>query len=307
MGQINDLREWWHQKKRNLKPRIRELKYSLKEFKKSRVSLVGLFLIVFFIILAIFGPAIAPHDPNNKYQAETHLPAFWAEDGTMKYPFGTDRMGAPILSRILYSIRLDLALALIVVGAAVSIGTIIGGVAGYFGGIVDEALMRFTEVFMSFPGIILAMAVTMIFAVSGIDIIMYSLIVVWWPPYCRLIRGNILSEKEKLYVEAARAIGLSRSKILFKHVLPNVFSSVIILATMDLGSVLLVAAGLAFIGIGPEPGAAELGLMISEGRQWLMTQPGYVFFPGFTILLIVLGFNLLGDGLRDIFNPRIRR
>lgn len=281
-------------------PWLRTLKDSVYEMKKSPATLAGLSLVVFFSILALIGPLIAPH-------SLTKFLASFREPPSKEFPFGTDKFGVGLLSRILYSLRLDLGLSLVVVFSAVVIGMLVGGVAGYYGGIIDEALMRVTEIFLSFPGLILAMAVMQVFGAGGFDVIMYSLIVVWWPPYARLVRGNILSEKEGLYVEAAQALGLSRFKILYRHILPNVLGPVIILATMDLGAVLLTAAGLAFLGLGAGPGAPELGLMISEGRRWITVVPGYVFFPGFTIFLIVLGWNLLGDGLRDIFNPRIRR
>jgi peptide/nickel transport system permease protein len=193
-----------------------------------------------------------------------------------------------------------------VVLSATIIGIFLGGIAGYFGGKLDELLMRITDVFLSIPYLILAIAVAAALGRS-IENIMMALILVWWPQYARLLRGQVLSIRENQYVEAARSVGSSNWRILFRHVIPNSFAPLLVQITLDLGAVLLVAAGLSFIGLGASPGTAEWGLMISSGRMHMFHAWWYVAFPGLAIVLTVLGFNLLGDGIRDITDPKLRR
>ncbi|NIQ05839.1 MAG: ABC transporter permease [Candidatus Korarchaeota archaeon] len=301
MALLERLKRKLNSMKKNWKPRIRELKYTLRQLRKTQITIFGIGLILFFIFLGAIGPAIVP------YEIGLYKPSIKLLPPSRDHLFGTDRFGQDILSRCILALLIDLRIAVIVVFFAVLLGIIIGGVAGYWGGSVDEVLMRITEIFLAVPGLILAMAVGMTFNARGMDVILYSLIPVWWPAYARLMRGEVKSEKEKLYVDAARAVGLSDTKILIKHIFPNAISSALILATLDLGGVLLTTAALSFIGFGPRPGAAELGLMVFEGQSYLSSAPWYVFFPGMILFLIVMGFNLLGDGLRDVFNPRIRR
>lgn len=287
--------------KKSMEVRIRDFRHSLHELRQVPISLAGLSFIIFFLVLAFLGPHLVPNPSRTRNVSEKLDPP------SREHPLGVDRYGGDILGRILYALRKDLTLSLAVVVSAIVIGIIIGAIAGYMGGIVDEALMRVTEVFLSFPSIVLALAVVSILKARGFEVIIYALVVAWWPKYSRVVRGDILAEKEKLYVEAARAIGLSRIKILFKHILPNIVSTLFVLATLDMGYVLLTAAGLAFIGVGIMPGSAELGLMISEGRNFISSCPWYIGFPGLVVFFVVLGFNLFGDALRDILDPRLRR
>jgi peptide/nickel transport system permease protein len=183
---------------------------------------------------------------------------------------------------------------------------LLGGLAGYFGGVLDEILMRITDVFLSIPYLILALAIAAALGRS-IDHIMEAMIITWWPTYARLMRGQVLALREQQFVEAARSVGARNSRILFRHILPNSLAPLLVQITLDLGAVLLVAAGLSFIGLGASPGTAEWGLMISDGRAFMFHAWWYVTFPGLAIVLVVLGFNLLGDGLRDVTDPKLRR
>lgn len=221
--------------------------------------------------------------------------------------WGTDEIGGDIFSRILWGAQIDLRLSLTIVLVAVSVGTFIGAAAGYYGGKIDEIVMRVTDVFFAFPGLVLAMAIVMALGERSLDTISIALMVTWWPTYARLVRGQVLLEREKLYVEAARSVGASDMRILFSHIIPNTIQPLIVQATMDTGGVLLTAAGLSFIGFGPPAGAAEWGLMIAKGQMYLTSYPWMTVFPGVAILLTALGFNLVGDGIRDIMDPKLRR
>lgn len=220
--------------------------------------------------------------------------------------FGTDELGKDVFSRVIWALQIDLITSIWIVFVAICIGTVLGSLSGYFGGKVDTTIMRSTDVFFAFPGILLALAVA---SVLGRDLFNLSLalIIVWWPQYTRLIRGQILLEKEKAYVEAARALGYSDVRILFRHILPNSWYPILVQATLDLGAVILNLAGLSFIGFGVPSGEAELGRMIADGRKVFLSEPWIAFFPGLIIFLIVLGWNLVGDGLRDILDPQLRR
>lgn len=230
----------------------------------------------------------------------------YLEQDPRTHYFGTDSIGGDIFSRCLWALQLDLLLAIWVVFAAIIIGTIIGATAGYFGGWVDQLTMRVTDIFFAFPGLILAMAIAAALGQSMFNLSI-ALIAVWWAGYARIARGQVLSEKNRLYVEAAKAVGLSNTRIIFRHVLPNSIYPLLVAATLDLGGVVLTAAGLSFIGFGANPGDAELGRMIADGRNYFIAAPWVVFFPGIVIFLIVLAFNLIGDGIRDVMDPKIRR
>ncbi|MGD9397350.1 MAG: ABC transporter permease [Candidatus Thorarchaeota archaeon] len=221
--------------------------------------------------------------------------------------WGTDNYGGDIYSRIIWGAQEDLRIALSVVMVALSIGAIIGAASGYFGGKLDELVMRITDIFFAFPGLVLAMAIVMAIGVRSLGTISIALMITWWPTYARLVRGQVLSEREKLYIEAARSSGASDTRILFGHILPNTIQPVIVQATMDIGSVLLVAAGLAFIGFGPPVGTAEWGMMIARGQNYILSSPWMTLYPGLAILVTALAFNLVGDGIRDILDPKLRR
>ncbi|NWF95573.1 MAG: ABC transporter permease [Candidatus Thorarchaeota archaeon] len=221
--------------------------------------------------------------------------------------WGADENGGDIFSRIVWAAQVDLRLSVTIVVVAVVIGAMIGAVAGYYGGKIDELMMRVTDIFFAFPGLILAMAIVMALGQRNLENISLALMVTWWPVYARLVRGQVLTEREKLYVEAARSVGASDMRILLVHILPNTFQPLIVQATLDTGGVLLTAAGLSFIGFGAQAGVAEWGLMISTGQLYLTEAPWMSLYPGLAILMTALSFNLVGDGIRDIFDPKLRR
>jgi len=265
---------WWEEKA----PQIRELKFTLYLLRQSPLVIAGFALVGLFIGMAIFAPWIAPHGAEERFWNLPQEPPSW------QFPFGTDTTGGDIYSRVIWGARLDLVIALTVVASAIVIGSVLGSVSGFLGRAFDEVLMRITDVFLAFPALILAMAVA---AALGRNLtnLTIALIVVWWPTYARLIRGQVLAEKERLYVDAARAVGAKPARIIFRHVLPNSIFPVIVQATLDLGGVILTAAGLSFIGFGAGAGVAEWGLMIADGRSYLFQSPWIATFPGLAILL----------------------
>jgi len=264
------------------------------------LNIVAFALIGVFALCALFAPVIAPYDPLLQDLGSRLRPP------SADHWLGTDSLGRDIASRILYGARISLIIGVVVVASAGVFGTIVGLVAGYSGGLVDEALMRLTEVFLAFPALILAMAIAGALGPSLTNAII-AIAAVTWAVYARLTRGQILSLRRREFVEAARAIGASQFRIVFRHLLPNALAPLMIQASFDLGSSIIAAAGLSFIGFGAQPPTPEWGVMISEGRNYISTQPWLSLFPGLAILLAVGSFNLLGDGLRDAFDPRLSR
>jgi len=264
------------------------------------LNLVALVLIALFAVCALLAPVLAPYDPlAQELSARLRPPS-------PEHWLGTDSLGRDIASRILYGARISLIIGVVVVASAGVVGTAIGLVAGYAGGLVDEVLMRLTEVFLAFPALILAMAIAGALGPSLTNAII-AIAAVTWAVYARLVRGQILSLRRREFVEAARAIGASRTRIVVRHLLPNALAPIMIQASFDLGSSIIAAAGLSFIGFGAQPPTPEWGVMISEGRNYISTQPWLSLFPGLAILIAVGSFNLLGDGLRDAFDPRLSR
>ena len=264
------------------------------------LNVAATLVIVAFAICAVFAPLLAPYDPLAQALAtrlEPPSPDHW---------LGTDQLGRDIASRLLYGARISLVIGVVVVTLAGVFGTFVGLIAGYAGGLVDEALMRVTEVFLAFPPLILAMAIAGALGPSLTNAII-AIAAVTWAIYARVTRGQLLSLRRREFVEAARAIGASRTRILVRHLLPNALAPLLIQASFDMGSAIISAAGLSFIGFGAQPPTPEWGVMISEGRNFISTQPWLSLFPGLAILFAVGAFNLLGDGLRDLFDPRLRR
>lgn len=264
------------------------------------LNVVALALIALFAACALLAPLLAPYDPLAQDLGSRLRPP------SSEHWLGTDSLGRDIASRILFGARISLIIGVVVVASAGVVGTAIGLVAGYAGGLVDEALMRLTEVFLAFPALILAMAIAGALGPSLTNAII-AIAAVTWAVYARLVRGQILSLRRREFVEAARAIGASRKRIVVLHLLPNALAPLMIQASFDLGSSIIAAAGLSFIGFGAQPPTPEWGVMISEGRNYISTQPWLSLFPGLAILLAVGSFNLLGDGLRDAFDPRFSR
>lgn len=269
----------------------------LRQFKSNRLNLVGLALVLFVVSSALFAPWLAPSQPNEPDYLDR------LEPPSGEHLMGTDQLGRDVLSRLLYGARISLRVAFVVVAITLAIGTLVGVVAGYAGGWIDEALMRFVDILLAFPGILLALVIAGILGPSLTNI-MIALAVVGWTQYARIIRGSVLSIKEKEFIKAAKLMDVSRTRIIARHVLPNVITPVIVLATMDMAYVILGTAGLSFLGLGAQPPTPEWGAMLSEGRNHIQTAWWVVNFPGLAIMITVLGFNLLGDGLRDVLDPR---
>jgi peptide/nickel transport system permease protein len=283
-----------------LKPQLKELRLSLYLIRKSPLAVVGLVIIVAFIFIALFGDFLTPYNPYAQELTRRLQPPSAA------HLCGTDEFGRDVLSRLLSGAKYSIQTGAVVLLIAVPLGSLLGASAGYFGGKFDEAIMRTTDVFLAFPSLILAMAVSAALGPS-LQNVMLALIVVWWPAYARLVRSQALSVKESAYIEAARSSGAGNARIIFRHILPNSISPVIVRATLEMGMVMIWAAGLSFLGFGAQPPSPEWGKLIAEGRIYILQAWWITAFPGLAILLVVLGFNLLGDGLRDILDPKLRR
>jgi peptide/nickel transport system permease protein len=279
-----------------------QLRRNLKRFLiGNKLNLAGLIIVVVFVILAIFGQALSPHDPYAQdITGSKLLPP------SLTHPMGTDELGRDLLSRVMTGARISLQVAVVVLGFAVVFGTLVGAVAGYFGGIVDEVLMRFTDMFLAFPALILAIAIA---AALGRDLhlTMIALATVFWPWYARLVRGQILSIRERDYVTAAESIGMSGPRVLLRHVLPNAVSVIIIQVTLDVGYAILATSSLSFIGLGAQPPEPEWGTMMATARNYFREAWWYTTFPGVALTLTVFAFNVLGDGLQDALDPRSGR
>lgn len=289
-------------KKRN-EYRLKEYKYALHQIKQSPLFLVGITIIALLFFIAIFAPFLAPY-PKDATEM-VHLDQRF-EPPSRAHLLGTDDLGRDILSRIIYGARISIKVGIGVVILGLAIGVPLGGIAGYFGGRTDEIIMRICDIFLSFPYILLPVILS---AAMGPNLThaMIAIALTWWPWYVRIIRGQTLAIKEKTYIEVAQAIGVRRTKIITKHILPNTISAVIVQASMDVGYAILATASLGFIGAGAQPPTPEWGLMIAVERSYFLEFWWPAAFPGLAILFTVLGFNLIGDGLRDILDPKLRR
>jgi peptide/nickel transport system permease protein len=259
-------------------------------------------LVGIFFLIALIGPWIVPY-PEDATGA-VHMSQKLTSPGS-QFWFGTDEMGRDVFTRVILGTRVSLKIGLIIVCAAMGIGVPLGITAGFVGGWINEGIMRITDIFLAIPGLILALAIIGALG-PGITNSMIALSLVWWPGYVRLVQGKTLSLKEESFIEAAQSVGAGKARIIFFHILPNCTSPIIVKASMDMGMAILAAAGLGFIGVGAQPPAPEWGAMISIARNYLPNWWWYALFPGLAIFVTVLGFNLLGDGLRDILDPQSR-
>lgn len=275
----------------------------LKIMVRNKLSLTGIIIIIALIFTAIFAPFLAPYpeqaegEPNLEEKLQPPSSTHW---------FGTDYMGRDVLSRVIYGARISLLVAVSVVALGLLIGVPLGLLAGYKGGAVDAIIMRTTDIFLSFPPLLLALLISVTLG-RGLENAIIALGVSWWPWYTRLIRGMAISLKEKPYVEVAKSMGISNWKIIGRHILPNAISPVIVQGTMDMGSAILEASALSFLGLGVQPPTADWGLMVSQGKDYLLNYWWYPTFPGLAIFITVIAFNLVGDTLREILDPRLRR
>jgi peptide/nickel transport system permease protein len=272
---------------------------AMKALVKNQTSMIGLGMLIILALLAIFAPAISAYGPDdvdmlNQLTGPSKL-----------HPLGTDLFGRDILTRIFYGGRTTLVVGLISVAIAGSIGILLGLVSGYYGRSVDMLIMRFVDILLAFPRMLLALIVVGMLG-PGLLNVMIAVGISGITGYARLVRGSVLSAKEQVYVEAATVIGCKTDKILFRHLLPNVVGPVIVLATLDVAAAILSASSLSFLGLGVQPPTAEWGAMLNAGRNYLRVAPWITMFPGLAIMLSVLSINLLGDGLRDALDPRMK-
>jgi peptide/nickel transport system permease protein len=272
-------------------------KIALQQLKKNKIAMIGLVIIVSLALIAIFAPFIAPHDPIEQNLKKRFL------SPSGEYPMGTDDLGRCLMSRVIYGARVSLRVGVITVGIITVIGVTLGLISGYCGGIVDEIIMRFVDMVLAFPGIILALAIAGALG-PGLFNVMLALAMVGWTGLARVVRSSVLSVKEKEFVESARALGCSDLYIMTRHILPNVMAPVIVLATLDMAFIILAAAGMSFLGLGAQPPIPEWGSMLNGGRAFMRIAPHLTTFPGLAIMITVLAFNFLGDGLRDALDPR---
>ena len=286
-----------------MKPRVKNFRESLYLLARNKLSLVALIILIFLILSAILAPLVIPY-PEDLADA-THT-AIKLQPPSAEHLMGTDELGRDVFSRVVYGARVSLSAALAAVGLSLLIGVPLGAIAGSFGGWVDNVIMRITDVFLSFPPLLLAIAMVALMG-SSLNNAVLAISLSWWPWYTRLVRGQAISVKERKFVQAAETIGTSRARIIFKHVIPNCISPVIVQASMDIGGVILTVASLSFLGLGAQLPTPEWGLMISTGRRFFPDSWGYCIFPGLAIFITVLCFNLLGDAIREILDPKTRK
>ena len=287
----------------SLKPETqntRTFRHVLMVIVRDPLSLASTIAIIAFILIALFARQIAPYPLEGAGKTNVSNTMLSPSRGHL---FGTDKLGRDVLSRVIVGAQPALIVPIGVVLFAILIGAPLGALAGYKGGWIDEVIMRITDLFLAFPSLLLAMAIASALG-RGLGKAAFALVISWWPWYTRLVRGVTLSLRERYFVEAAQAIGVRDSVIILRHILPNTISPILVQATVDLGTVILAMGGLAFLGLGTQPPAPDWGLMVSEGRTYILTQSWISTFPGLAIFVVVLAFNLLGDTLRDIFDPR---
>ncbi len=292
-----------------------DLKYILYRLRKSPLSIIGITIILIFIVIAILAPVLAPPPEGNidSYQIPRYGYSPTPKPPSSEHPFGLTEGQYDIFYGLIWGTRSAFKVGLVVIGSVVVIGVVLGSLAGYFGGIVDEIIMRIADIFLAFPALILAMAITVALGPS-LNSVMLALIIVSWPIYTRLIRGDILSVREEDYVESARGMGASHWRIITRHILPNSIYPTLVMASLDIGAVVLSAAALSFLGLGAPEGYADWGQMIQFARNWIVGPANNplaywytVTIPGLFILFFVLGWNLLGDAFRDILDPKLSK
>jgi peptide/nickel transport system permease protein len=283
-----------------LDARRRYLRDSYVLWRRNPITVVGTLIILALLLIAAAAPLLATHDPYNQILAERLLPP------SVDYWFVSDNLGRDIYSRVIYGSRLTLMIAILVAITSGPLGLMIGVVAGYLGGAVDEILMRVADIFLAFPKLILAIAFAAALG-AGLENAILAIAIANWPGYARLARAETLAVRNSDYIQAIRVLGAGRLRIMFLHVTPMCLSTLIVRVSLDMGAIILIAAGLGFLGLGAQPPSPEWGLMVSDGRNYIVDQWWVSTLPGTAILIVVLGFNLVGDGLRDILDPHQRQ
>lgn len=282
-----------------LRPSRGRWRLAWNQFRRNRAGLAGLTILALFLVAGLFAPVLAPYDPY-----EIDLEASLRGPGGGHW-LGRDELGRDLLSRIIYGARLSLVIGVIAVAIGAAVGVPVGALSGYLGGRVDLFAQRAIDVMLAFPGILLAIVLVAILGV-GLVQVMVAVGIVSIPVYARLVRGQVLALREQEFVDAARALGATNARIVWRHVLPNTLAVIIVQSTLQVASAILSAAALGFLGLGAQPPAAEWGSMLSNARQYIRLAPHSVTFPGLAIMLTVLGFNLVGDAVRDALDPRMR-
>ena len=272
-------------------------------FRSNTLSMVGLGMLLIVIIIAFIAPWVSPYPEDAT--GTTHV-LERLQSPSKAHFFGTDKIGRDIFSRVFMGTGLALQVGIVIISIAATIGVTLGAVAGYFGRWIDDLIMRITDIFLAVPALVLAIAITAALG-KGITNVMIGISLVWWPGFARLTRSLVLSLKEEAFVEAANGIGASHARILFRHILPNAVSPIIVKMSTDFGFAVLTAAALGFIGLGAQPPTPEWGAMINDGRAYFPSEWWVATFPGLAIFVVVFSWNLLGDGLRDVLDPRSRR
>lgn len=270
-----------------------------RNFVRNRGAVAGLAIIVLLVLVAIFADLIAPFDPIEQTRAYLASPS-WA------HPFGTDALGRDMFSRVVHGARVSLAVGLGAVGVALLVGSIIGMIGGYFGGRADAAVVMIIDTFMSFPGLLLAMVIAALLG-SSLPVVMLAVGLAEFTLFARVVRSAVYAEKGKDYILASKSLGAGAPWVIVRHVMPNILPSIIILVTVSVGNAILAAAALGFLGLGAQPPTPEWGALVNVGRDYVQIAPWLVWCPGIAIMATVLGANMLGDGLRDSLDPRLRR
>ena len=272
---------------------------------KKRIPYLGLIFVISFLFLVIFGYWIAPYDLDHWDMASPTLPPAWVEGGKMAHILGTDPLGRDVLSRLIHGSRYSLAIAVACIAVYGTIGVIMGLLSGFFGERVDMVIMRLCDLWMSMPAIILAIMLVSIMGPSALTVVVVVGIA-GWPGYARIVRGECLSIKQNDYIRLARVAGCSNFRIMFSHIFPNLANTLIVMVTLNIGQMIILTATLSFLGLGTQPPSPDWGLMLNEGRQYITYAWWLVVFPALAILMTVLGFNLVGDWLREILDPKQR-
>lgn len=270
----------------------------LKKTRRNKSVMIGFFMVIIVVFMALFAPLIAPYPVDEMDMTQQLL------SPSSEHWFGTDQYGRDLLTRVIYGSRVSLMVGVVTVMASMVIGVLLGLIAGFYGGIVDSIIMRIVDVFLSFPVLLLAIALVAVLG-PGTSSVIVALCIVQWTNYTRVVRSSVLSLKEEEFIQAARTIGASNMRIIIKYILPNAISPIIVVATMGIGSAIVSEATLSFLGLGVQPPTPSWGYALSFGLKYLRIAPALSIFPGLAIMFTVLGFNLLGDGIRDVIDPKL--
>jgi peptide/nickel transport system permease protein len=272
---------------------------SARSILDDKLALIGLSTIIILLVIAICAPSVSPYDPMKINLQERLSPP------SLEHPMGTDDLGRDYLSRIIYGTRISMTAAALITMISLIIGLIVGTASGYFGGIVDETLMRIVDIMLAFPSLIITIAIAGILGPTFENLII-AMTVTGWVGYSRLIRSSVLLVKEQDFVVSSKAIGCSDLRVVFDHIVPNAIAPIVVLATLDMGNVILGLCGMSFLGLGAQPPTPEWGSMLEAGKPFMESMPTLMIFPGLMIMITVMAFNFLGDGLRDALDPRIK-